>query len=174
MYLKQFAPAPLFQPASDLDAIALGRYRLEPMRTRWLLSALCVAVLSAGCTRPPAGVLTLAPAGMRTTGACTAKVDGTLTMTGAATAESVAYVDAGPVTITVTAQSLSAEAPAPMELWFDGAKVGSFQVSAAAPNAFPFHVDARDSGPTALRINLAAANNSPAAVLLQKIVITEP
>lgn len=96
-------------------------------------------------------------------------------MSAGATAQSVAYVDAGPITITVSAQASPPESVAPMEVWFDGTKVGAVQVPGTTLTALPFHVEARASGPTALRIVFtAAADKTNTTLQLQKVVVTEP
>ena len=145
------------------------------MHTRMFSGSFAILLLLSACTRPVPGVLTLAPAGMRTTGTCTPHPDGTLTMSAGAAVESVAYVDAGAVTITVTAQSSSSESAASMELWFDGASVGTVRVQSTEATPFPFHVQARAGGPTAVRVVFADPSGSISTTLrLQKVVITEP
>jgi len=145
------------------------------MRTSIPLLAM---LLFASCTHPPPGVLTLAPAGMRTAGTCSAHPDGTLSMGAAATADATVYVDAGPVTITVTANAVSTARAAAVEVWFAGATVGRMRVSATEARPYAFHAQPRASGPTALRIGVSsepeAAAATAALVDVAKVVITEP
>ena len=103
--------------------------------------------------------------------------DGTLVMHPGATAESTVYVDAGSVRITVTAQAAPSSGPTTVELWFAGSQVGTVHLESTQAQAFPFQVQARASGPTALRVAVPslpeAAPDNP-ALHLQKIVITQP
>jgi hypothetical protein len=140
------------------------RLRLQPV----LLIVLAVG----GCTRPIPGILTLAPAGMHTTGTCTPHPDGTLTMQAGAAAESVVYVDAGTVTITVTAKAGAAESPPVVDVWLAGTSIGTAQIQSTEDHAYPFHGQAHASGPTAIRILFTGT--SAAALEVEKIVITEP
>jgi len=137
-----------------------------------------VLLLFAACTHPPPGVLTLAPAGMRTTGSCVTHPDGTLRMPADTTADSTVYVDAGTVSITVTAKAESTEHTPVVEVWLAGNTLGRARVSSTESQPFPFHAQARTSGPTALRISVSSESASPASsqavVDLGKIVITEP
>lgn len=137
--------------------------------------AITLLVVSA-CTQPVPGVLTLAPAGMRTTGTCTPHPNGTLTMAAPATAESEVYVDAGRVTVTVTAASADPDQPLSIELSFAGTNIGTSRVQTSQPTAFPFHAQMRASGPVAIR--LAVRNDapapSPAMLDVEKVVITQP
>jgi hypothetical protein len=135
-------------------------------------SVLVIVLAVGACTRPIPGVLTLAPAGMHTTGACTPRPDGTLTMQAGAAAESVVYVDAGPVTLTVTAKASVVENPPVVELWLAGTSIGTASVQSTENHAYPFHGQARASGPTAVR--MVFSGTSAAALDVEKIVITEP
>ncbi len=132
--------------------------------------------LLAACTRPVPGVLTLAPAGMRKTGACTAHPDGTLSMQAGAAVDSVIYVDAGTVTITVTAAIASGDQPAPIEVWLAAHRIGGARVESTELQPYPFHAEARTSGPTALRLTFVDQPGGSAAgtVHVEKVVITEP
>lgn len=135
-------------------------------------------LLLAACNRPVAGVLTLAPGSMRTTESCTAHPDGTLTMPAGATASSEVYVDAGDVTVTVTAKVASGDHPPLMDVWFAGSSIGTTRVQSTAAAPFPFHARARASGPVAIRIAFseeAGGNAATDAMLhLDKVVITQP
>jgi hypothetical protein len=135
-------------------------------------------LLASACSQPVPGVLTLAPAGMRLSGTCTPHPDGTLTMAADAIAESEAYVDAGTVTITVTAATSTTDHPMSVELWFAGTSIGSHRVPSTERIAIPFHGRTRASGPVAIR--LLAHDDSPggtagaATLNVEKVVITEP
>jgi hypothetical protein len=133
-------------------------------------------LLLTACTRPVPGVLTLAPAGMRTTGSCTANPDGTLTMSPGGVADSEVYVDAGDVTVTVTAKTSAADQPASMDVWFGGSCIGTTRVQSTDFAPFPFRARARASGPAAIRIAFAGTSDAPgnAVLHLEKIVITQP
>src|SRR2546428_14156197 len=98
--------------------------------------AVAVILACGACTHPVPGVLTLAPAGMHTTGSCVPHPDGTLSMPAGATADSTVYVDAGGATITVTAKAGAAVDPPLIEVWFAGNRVGSTRVQSAAARAF--------------------------------------
>lgn len=141
--------------------------------------SLATALLFASaCSQPVPGVLTLAPAGMRLSGTCTPHPDGTLTMAANASAESEAYVDAGTVTITVTAATSVTDHPMLIELWFAGTSIGSQGVPSTERVAIPFHARTRASGPVAIRLiahDDSAGGTAGAATLnVEKIVITEP
>ena len=141
-------------------------------RVFWLalLLPLCGA-----CTRAPAGVLTLAPAGMRITGTHVAHPDGTLTASPGVDAESGVYADAGQLTITVTARATAADHPIAFELWFGGVTVGSSRVDSLNPAAAAFHTEVRRSGPQVLRVRLTGDGQSAeAGAVIEKIVITQP
>jgi hypothetical protein len=146
------------------------------MRSRVFTIAALLA--ASACTRPVPGVLTLAPAGMRTTGACVPHPDGTLSLPVGATADSTVYVDAGDVTITVTAKAASDTYLPVLEVWFAGSILGSMRVPLPTLQPLRFHAHARSSGPTALRITLANPPDVPApagpVVDVAMIVITEP
>ena len=144
-----------------------------------LILFLCVAAFwSSACRRPPAGVLTLAPAGMHTTGACTAAADGTLTMARGATADSTIYVDAGAVTITVTAAPSSVDDHPQLELWLAGERIGAVALESTEAQAVRFSAQARTSSPTALHlayVTEAGQSDRPAPALhVEKVVITQP
>jgi hypothetical protein len=144
-----------------------------------LIVFLCVAAFwSSACRRPPAGVLTLAPTGMHTTGACTAAADGTLAMAPGASADSTIYVDAGAVTVTVTAAPSSVDDHPQMELWLAGEKIGAVTPESTEDRAVRFSAQARTSGPTALRlayVTEAGQSDRPAPALhVKKVVITQP
>jgi hypothetical protein len=109
---------------------------------------------------------------MHLTGTCTPHPDGTLTMQAGAVAESVVYVDAGPVTLTVTAKAGAVENPPVVELWLAGTSIGTAPIQSTENQAHPFHGQARASGPTAVRI--VFSGTSAAALEVEKIVITEP
>lgn len=152
--------------------------RHAPSRRR-LRNTLLAAVLAAcGCSHGSPGVLTLAPAGMRTTGACVSEPDGTVTMPAGATASAVVYVDAGAVTITVTGTASSLAHHPEVELWVAGDRVATLPLQSTTAQALPFHVHARSSGPTALRIAYVTDNGTDGEALptlhLEKVVITEP
>src|SRR6266481_2816681 len=117
-----------------------------------LYPVLLAVVALGACTRPVPGVLTLAPAGMRTTGTCTPHPDGTLTMQAGAAAESVVYVDTGTVTITVTAKAGAADNPPVVDVWLAGSSLGSAQIQSTEHHAYPFHALTHASGPTAIRV----------------------
>ena len=151
--------------------------QISDARRVLVTAALVTVVLSANaCTQPVAGVLTLAPAGMRLGGTCTRHADGTLTMAAGASAESDVYVDAGTVTITVTAAASTLDQPTSIEVWFAGASLGSQPVPSAERTAIRFHARARTSGPVAIRLVVhATAPGSTAAsptLEVEKIVIT--
>ncbi len=155
----------------------LGQPRSEPSWRLW--AAFTAAALAVcGCNQPVPGVLTLAPAGMRTTGACVSQRDGTLIMPAGATASAVVYVDAGTVTITVTGTPSSLAHPSQVELWVAGDRVGTLPLQEATAQALPFKIHARNSGPTALRIVYVAADTTGGETAptlhLEKVVITEP
>jgi hypothetical protein len=115
---------------------------------------------------------------MHTTGACTAAADGTLTMARGATADSTIYVDAGAVTITVTAAPTSVDDHPQIELWLAGERIGAVALESSEAQAVGFSAQARSSGPTALRlayVTEAEQSDRPAAALhLEKVVITQP
>ena len=147
-----------------------------------LPGALLLLLLLGACSHPMPGVLTLAPAGMRTTGACVSHPDGTLTMPSGSTADSPVYVDAGGVTITITAQASSATPPSRIEVWFAGTSIGSARLETTEVRPLAFHVHAGADGPTTLRIgyrtdaeaDAEASAEVPPTVHLEKVVITEP
>jgi hypothetical protein len=97
-------------------------------------------------------------------------------MSAGATADSVVYVDAGAVTIAVTAKVSAAERPLSVEIWFDGRSVGSTQVQSTSAQPLRFNAQVRKSGPKALRIAVRSASGAtPAdAIDVEKIVITQP
>jgi len=136
------------------------------------------ALLLGACTQPGPGVLTLAPAGMRLGGTCTPHPDGTLTMAADASAESDVYVDAGTVTITVTAATGTPRQSMSLELWFGGTSIGSQSVGSIELTAIPFHARTRASGPVAIRLvaHEHSAGSAAASAMLdvEKVVITEP
>jgi hypothetical protein len=147
-----------------------------------LPGALLLLLLLGACSHSLPGVLTLAPAGMRTTGACVSHPDGTLTMPSGSTADSPVYVDAGGVTITITAQASSATPPSRIEVWFADASIGNARLETTEVRSLAFHAHAGADGPTTLRIGYrtdaeadaeASAEVSP-TVHLEKVVITEP
>jgi hypothetical protein len=140
---------------------------------------LCFAALSSNaCRHPPVGVLTLAPAGMHTTGTCSAQPDGTLTMSPGASADSTIYVEAGAVTIAVTAAPSSLENHPQIEMWLADEKIGAATLESTEAQAVPFHMQARASGLTGVRLVYLAETSQgdePAPALhLEKVVITEP
>jgi len=135
------------------------------------------ACFMSACTQPVPGVLTLAPAGMRISGTNTPRPDGTLAMAADCIAESEVYVDAGTVTITVTASASMPDHALTLELWFAGTSVGSRRVQSTDPTALAFHSRASASGPVAIRLVVHAdPPGSTAAGMLEveKVVITEP
>jgi hypothetical protein len=115
---------------------------------------------------------------MHTTGACTAQADGTLTMPPGATADSMVYVDAGAVTITVTGAPSSLDHHPRIEMWFAGEKVGTVALESTEVHSLPLHVQAHASGPTPLRLGYvveAGPHSELGPTLhLEKVVITEP
>jgi hypothetical protein len=115
---------------------------------------------------------------MHTTGACEAQADGTLTMPPGATADSIVYVDAGAVTITVTAAPSSLEHQPRIEMWFAGEKVGAVALESTESGPLPFHVQAHASGPTELRLGFlveAGPGDGLGPTLhVEKVVITQP
>jgi len=147
------------------------------MRVLALCGTAAIVAAVVGCTRPVPGVLTLAPAGMTLQGTTQAQADGSLLMDPGATAESTVYVDAGGVSITITAEAAAVGRSSDLTLWFAGGAVGTVHVQGSHPQQFPFQVHARASGPTALRIVIpppAGAEANGPAVHVQKIVVTEP
>jgi hypothetical protein len=159
-----------------LDAAGRDRYRATRMfKDLERAAAVAWLVVAPACARPQPGVLTLAPAGMHASAGCIANRDGTLDMPDAATADSVVYADAGPVTIAITAAAV-AGTPVSLALWFAGDKVGTTQAQPGAPQRFPFHLQVGSTGPTALRVAASGDASGQAAALLhvEKIVITEP
>ncbi len=154
-----------------------GQHRSPAPSCLWL--ALMAAALAAcACNQPSPGVLTLAPAGLSTTGACTKQPDGTLIMPAGATASAVVYVDAGAVTITITASAASLAHRPQVELWVAGDRVGTLALEGTAAQALPFHVHTHSSAPTALRIVYRTADDAgdepPPTLHLEKVVVTEP
>lgn len=143
---------------------------------RCLVAFVLLLPLGAACERTVPGVLTLAPAGMHATDNCVAQPDGTLTMPPGSQADAVAYVDAGTVTISVTAKASVNEPPALLELWFAGDRIGILSVERTESQPFVFHGRARRSGPTALRLAYPqpAAGHGNAALAVEKVVITQP
>lgn len=143
-----------------------------------LPGALLLLLLLGACAHPLPGVLTLAPAGMHTTGACVPHPDGTLTMPSGSTADSPVYVDAGGVTVTITAQASSATPPSHIEVWFAGTSIGSARLETTELRPLTFHVHAGADGPTTLRVgyrtDAEASADVPPTVHLEKVVITEP
>jgi type 1 fimbria pilin len=135
-------------------------------------------LLVSACTGPVPGVLTLAPAGMRLSGTCTPHADGTLAMAGDCSAESAIYVDAGTVTITVTAAATSATHPLSIGLWLGGTNLGTHRVESTDRVAMPFHGRASASGPLPLQLLVHADTPSAAApaptLTVEKVVVTEP
>jgi hypothetical protein len=115
---------------------------------------------------------------MHTTGACTAQADGTLTMPPGATADSVVYVDAGAVTITVTGAPSSLEGHPRIEMWFAGEKVGAVALESTEAHSLPFRVQAHASGPTPLRLGYVVETGPRdglgPTLHVEKVVITEP
>jgi hypothetical protein len=115
---------------------------------------------------------------MHTTGTCTAAADGTLTMARGATANSMIYVDAGAVTITVTAAPSSVDDHPRIELWLAGERIGAVALESTEAQAVRFSAQARTSSPTALRLTYlteAGQSDQPAPVLhVEKVVITQP
>lgn len=115
---------------------------------------------------------------MHTTGACTAAADGTLTMGRGATADSTIYVDAGAVTITVTAAPSSVDDHPQIELWLAGERIGAVALESTEAQAVRFSAQARTSSPTALRLAYVAEagqSDRPAPPLhVEKVVITQP
>jgi hypothetical protein len=115
---------------------------------------------------------------MHTTGACTAAADGTLTMDLGATADSTIYVDAGAVTITVTAAPSSVDDHPQIQLWLAGERIGAVALESTEPQAVRFSAQAHASGPTALRlayVTEAGRGDRPAPTLhVEKVVITQP
>src|SRR5574340_1399030 len=90
-----------------------------------------IGTVAACSQRPPAGVLPRAPAGMQITGPCTPEADGSLNMPAGCTANGTAYVDRGPVTITVAATAVGA-ATAALEVWFDARRIATLTVAASS------------------------------------------
>jgi hypothetical protein len=113
---------------------------------------------------------------MHTTGACTPAADGTLTMPPGASAESMVYVDAGAVTITVTGAPKSLDHHPRIEMWLAGEKVGAEALESTETRSLPFHVQAHAGGPTPLRLRYAveAGPGAGPTLHLEKVVITEP
>ncbi len=147
------------------------------MRTSGIAGA-AIVLMCLGCSPPPAGVLTLAPAGMRTKGACVANRDGTLDASFGASAESLAYMDAAPATVTITAHTLGGAASVGLGLWVDGTERGTATVSSKESAAFPLHLEPKTGGPHALRLVLAPSPDSSTGATpvlhIEKVVITQP
>jgi len=146
-----------------------------PLDRRTAVAAL--AVLGLACTRPVPGILTLAPAGMRLTGTTTPHADGTLAMSVEATAAAAVYVDAGAVTITVTAKTAADDQPVLIAVWLAGTRIGTERVQKATAASFAFHGQARSSGPTPLQIRCSADGTAASpgnALEVQKVVVTQP
>ncbi len=158
------------RPTPKSQARIDGRFRPATL--------LLAAVSLAACRPPSAGVLTLAPAGMHTTAACVAQPDGTLTMPPRASADSMAYVDAGTVTITVTAAPSSLQQRPQIEVWLADAKVGTAMLQSAGSQSIPFHARARASAVTSVRLVYltdAGDGESTAPTLhVEKVVIRQP
>lgn len=154
-----------------------GQHRASSRR-RLRNTLLAAAIAACSCSQRSPGVLTLAPAGMRTTGACVSEPDGTLSMPAGATVSAVAYMDAGAVTITVTGTASSLAHHPEVELWVAGDRVATLPLQSTAAQALPFHVRAQSSGPTALRIAYVTDNSTAGEAVptlhLEKVVITEP
>jgi hypothetical protein len=115
---------------------------------------------------------------MHTTGNCTAAADGTLTMARGATADSTIYVDAGAVTITVTAAPSSVDDHPQIGLWLAGERIGAVALESTEAQAVRFSARAPTSGPTALRlayVTEAGPSRQPTPTLhVEKVVITQP
>ena len=154
----------------------ISQVRIDRRLTAAALLLLAVGCI-AGCRAPAAGVLTLAPAGMHTTGACSAQPDGTLIMAVGGSAEATAYVDAGPVTITVTVAAASLR-PARIEVWLAATTAGTAVLESSQPQALTFHTRARASGPASLRLTYgtewADRGESAPTIHVEKIVVTQP
>jgi len=132
--------------------------------------ALLIAAI--GCSQAPiGGVLTLAPAGMRATPNCTPQPDGTLTMPVNASAEATAYVERGPVTLTVSAAATRASLP--LEVWFAGERIDRLQIESGAAHDVARRVQARNSGPVSIRLVVPEAAGD-GAIHVEKIVVTQP
>lgn len=138
---------------------------------------LFLLLFMAACRSPTAGVLTLAPAGMHTTGPCTPEPDGTLTMAAGASADATAYVEAGTVTVTVTAAPASPRRLA-IEMWLADAKAGRAVLQSPGLQTVAFHAHARAGGPATLRLlcTLDGDDHATSAptIHVEKIVITQP
>ncbi len=88
-----------------------------------LAVGLLPAMLS-GCTKPPPGILTLAPGMMTTEGATQSHPDGSLVLEGSAAGSTEIYLPRGKTSLAVSL-SVGADAPAGLTIWFDGRRIAT-------------------------------------------------
>jgi hypothetical protein len=83
---------------------------------------LMLQTLAPGCSKPPPGVLTLAPAMMSTSGASQGRPDGSLQLQSGAAAATEIYLPQGSTNLAITLAA-TADAAAGLQVWFSGSRI---------------------------------------------------
>ena len=115
-----------------------------------------VLVASCGCSKPTPTMLTLAPAGMNPQGPCIADASGGVAFWGNGSLQSKAYLEKGPVTITMRARGNTVDGEAPVVLVdLEARVVGKLVIDSPAIKDFTFTTSAQDSGVAVLGITFS-------------------
>jgi hypothetical protein len=90
--------------------------------SKFLSSLLMLQALAPGCSKPPPGVLTLAPAMMSTSGATQGRPDGSLQLQSGAAAATEIYLPQGSTNLAITLAA-TADVAAGLQVWFSGSPI---------------------------------------------------
>ena len=140
---------------------------------RWVLSASAVLIL-AGCRgsyEPPAPILTLIPAAMRVAGPSTKVDDHTLCLMAGGSVEAPVYVHRSTATVVLVASSPRQEAVPGFAVQLGARMSTPTSIRGPQGEARAYHLDAA-RGEQVLRV--VVSENSPGALCLQQVVMTQP